>query len=303
MHDSGASHDGSRTASPSPHLAMKVLAVLVVYERSLDESVAWRALSAQLQASPAGHLRLTHVLVYDNSHRPRATPAGECASVSYVHDQSNGGTAAAYACGIALASRTSSDWLLLLDHDTQLPDSYLSKAEACLEAAGTPPPAALLPWVMHDGQVISPAHVSAVGTIKPLLRSSMKTPAKPLTGIASGCLLHVPALRSLLPLPRELWLDYLDHWIFHRLARSGRRIEILDCTLDHDLSVADPAQLSTGRLSNLLVAERYFIQNINLAARLVYPFRLAARALRWLRLKPAHSRAILRHAFHLAPVR
>ena len=146
---------------PSPILASRIaiLAVVVVYERALDEVEAWPALRSLLgHGSSETGPQLEHLLIYDNTALPRAKPAASVARCTYMHNPNNGGTAAAYAHATRLAIDLGLPWLLLLDHDTLLPTNFLAAAAGDFEAAARQPTiAALVPMVRHrHGELVSP---------------------------------------------------------------------------------------------------------------------------------------------------
>lgn len=278
-----------------------VLAVLVVYERGLDRVEAWPALQQMLAASvsmPGDTLRLTHLLIYDNSASPLARPSTLVSRCTWVHDPRNGGTAAAYAHAARLAAPLGASWLLLLDHDTRIPATLLRSAGAALVQAAPTTPAALLPWVMHGSSVVSPARITTAGTARPLDRGAPLAAEWHLTGIASGSFLRLRDFDGLDRMPPGLWLDYVDHWIFAQLALRGRPVALIDCTLQHDLSVTHIDQLGEARLHGLLAAESLFVSTLPWPARAVHPWRLLARALRIAQARPAHAWAIMKHAVH-----
>ena len=278
-----------------------VLAVLVVYERGLDRVEAWPALQQMLAASdsmPGDALRLLHLLIYDNSASPLARPAIPVSRCTWVHDPRNGGTAAAYGHAVRLATSLGASWLLLLDHDTRIPPTLLRSARAALVRAAPETPAALLPWVLHGSSVVSPARITTAGTVRPLIRGAPLAAELHLTGIASGSFLRLRDFDVLDRMPRGLWLDYVDHWIFAQLALRGRPVALIDCTLQHDLSVTHIDQLGEARLHGLLAAESLFVSALPWPARAVHPWRLLARALRVARARPGHAWTIMKHALH-----
>ena len=291
-------HDPTDAPGATP---ASVLAVLVVYERGLDQVEAWPALQQMLAASdrvPGDTLRLTHLLIYDNSALPLAQPATPVSCCTWVHDPCNGGTAAAYANAARLAASLGASWLLLLDHDTRIPATLLRSADAALVQAAPTAPAALLPWVLHGSSVVSPARITTTGTVRPLVRGAPLAAEWHLTGIASGSFLRLRDFDGLDRMPRGLWLDYVDHWIFAQLALRGRPVALIDCTLQHDLSVTHIDQLGEARLHGLLAAESLFVSALPWPARAVHPWRLLARALRVARARPGHAWTIMKHALH-----
>lgn len=276
----------------TPPASTRLLTVVVVYERDLGEVQAWPFLCQRLIAAAGSEKTaddhgfvLDRVLVYDNSPRPRAQPDESLPGCIYVHDAGNGGTAAAYARACAIAQETGSDWLLLLDQDTELPTGFLDAAGAVL-AASPVRPSALVPWVFHGTRVVSPARVTDAGTIAPLQYQALPPTASALTAISSGSLLHASTLAACLPMPGNLWLDYVDHWIFSQLRRQGLPVLVFDASVQHDLSIATLASLNPHRLTSILNGEAAFLATLGITARLVYPFRLVARVLRYAKVRP-----------------
>lgn len=270
----------------------RLLSVIVVFERDLDSVLAWSFIRQRLIAATdhggatesCGFL-LDHVLIYDNSLNARAKPSVHLPGCVYFHDASNGGTVAAYARACTLAIEAGIDWLLLLDQDTRLPCNFLELASAALVNSPRQP-CSLVPWVLHGACVVSPARVSTFGTIAPLPYEVPPPAANDLTAISSGSLLHVPALASLMPLPSGLWLDYVDHWIFLQLRTRLLPVVVFDASLQHNLSVFSLETLNLARLNSILNGEAAFLSMLGIRARLVYPFRLAARVMRYAWIRP-----------------
>lgn len=275
------------------HTTLKFMAVLVIYGRSLNEVSPWPVLRDELERDGDAPHRLEEVFVYDNSPLPLADPPA-IPRCTHVHDENNGGTAAAYTRALKEAERKGIDWLLLLDHDTLLPTGFMSSAAAALAAAVESSPAALVPWVFHGERAISPARINRLGSLVPLKYSPTPQSVPAMTAISSGSFLHVRTLAALWPPPRALWLDYVDHWIFARLNRQHACIVIFDARLSHDLSVAAPAQLSKARLTSILEGERHFYEELGAMARYIYPARVAARVLRYLLISPRLAAHTLR---------
>lgn len=279
----------------------RILAVIVVYERELDEVRGWRGICKEL--ADAGNdsglgsgCHLSQILIYDNSRQERAKPLDGLPNCIYVHDAGNGGTAAAYACAAVMANELGLDWLLLLDQDTLLPDNYFEAAGDALTRT-TQLPVAMLPWVFHGSAVVSPASVTTFGKIKPLDYQDNLIFTPNLTGISSGCMLSVSAFFSCMPFPENLWLDYVDHWIFANLRLRNNAIIGFDAKLQHNLSVFDVKTLSVTRLTSILDGEFSFLAMQGIAARIAYPFRLAVRVLRYFFMQPRLAVHILSWTF------
>lgn len=262
------------------------MAVLVVYERELQQVNAWPLLVDALSTASCAGFKLEHVMVYDNSWNPKAQAAAANDACSYVHDRSNGGTAAAYERAVEVAVQRRIEWLLLVDQDTDLPPEFFGAAAASLASLPLERLGALVPTVMDHDKAVSPARVTLFGRIKPLRRQGAFGPLAGITAVASGSLLRVAELRPLMPLPRELWLDYVDHWVFVQLTHRGARIAVFDAVLRHSLSVMRPAQLDRRRLNSILDGEFYFQRLLGPLARGVYPLRILARLARYAVISP-----------------
>lgn len=262
------------------HAPQSVLAVVVLYRRSVTQAECWAPLQHLLDTGGGTTtLRLEHVLTYDNSPQPQRVTAGP--HHSHVFDPLNGGTARAYAQAATLATQLAIPWLLLLDQDTALPDTFFLKASALLDSLDSPMPAALVPWVKHQGgAIVSPARIDRWGSVIPLHPDDPVANGAHLSAIASGSLMRVAPLNDLLPLPASLWLDYVDHWIFATYHRRGLRVAVFAQELSHDLSIESPGTLSAQRLVSVLRGEAIFHRLLGPMARLAWPFRIALRLVR-----------------------
>lgn len=274
-----------------------LMAVLVVYERGLADVKPWRTLHAWLEGAYDSRpgIRLDHLLIYDNSSTPCAEPPVGIQRCQYTHNPKNGGTAAAYEAAIEIASAQGIQWLLLLDHDTQLPSDFLDQCGIdSVSISGRQRAVALVPWVRHGrGLIVSPNRVTRTGTFRPLQPGQLPANGEHVSALASGSMLHVATLKSLLPIPKPLWLDYVDHWIFAQLHRQGLRTQVVDQVLEHELSVAAPAELSPARLLSVLDGEAVFTRTLGILARLVYPLRLVRRVIVLARVNPKLAAAAI----------
>jgi hypothetical protein len=275
------------------HLApQRLFAVLVIYERGLSEVQAWPWLRDALTSRRDCELSLARLLIYDNSPQARIEVAALPPGIDYVHDPDNGGTAAAYSKACAMAIAAEIPWLLLLDHDTSLPEDYLEAAEAARLTAG-PAVRALVPRAMHGDRMISPARVTAFGRLRPIALHERLPADAVLTAIASGSLIYAQTLYECLPLPRGLWLDYVDHWFFVQLHRNGHAVKVMNAVLQHDLSIEAVDTLSSRRLTGILDGEAIFLSGLGWRARALYPLRLFARTARYAAVRPDLARQLL----------
>lgn len=281
------------TAHNGQHQPIRVMAVLVLYRRAPEKVVSWSVLNS-IMGQP-GSFELTHCLIHDNSPQEYVrmlTPLPE--GFESRSSPENIGTAGAYAAAVDVAKAQNCEWLLLLDQDTLLPPDYLAKAAASLRETDV-----LVPRVWHGEQLISPGVLTTIGSIHPIANLPEHGQDR-VTAISSGVLARVAAIEASLPFPKDLWLDYVDHWMFLSFAWNGFRITQINADLAHDLSVKNPASLAPDRLENILRAETALYSHLGLAARLILPMRQAMRGLRFLAGGHFHLATITyRHCFGL----
>lgn len=261
-----------------PRATFSLLVVIVLYERALEEIASWTTIS-QLAAGAAdagdeGELSVNHVLIYDNSRVPLDgwRPLDR---MEYRHDSRNGGTRAAYLLAIQRAKELGIPWILFLDHDTELPLSFLRSAYRQLHLDEGQCPDAVVPKVRDGLRPISPVVILDSGKIIPLENIKGSVDGRRIGAISSGTIFNVSTLEKLGTIPEALWLDYVDHWIFTRLHAHRARIVILDVKIEHKLSLSDLGALPQWRLENILEAERYWLRELPPIARFIYLFRIA----------------------------
>jgi len=277
-----------------------VYAVVVVYRRAWGDAAAmpllrdWRDADVSDRRTPA----LRQLLVWDNSPEPVGPPPADRDRFDYMSDRGNGGTRAAYTEAGRRAAALGVPWVLLLDQDTLPPEGFAAAVGRAIADPSNAGAAALVPRVLHDGQLVSPAVILPSGRVVPRHLGAASgvgvAGAGVPTAIASGTLIRTADLQALIPIPAEFWLDFLDHWVFRELHRRGRPIAGIDCDIAHQLSVKDPGSMSELRFRNVLRAERRFMADLPTAARWAYRLRLGLRAVRLAPRAPALSWLALR---------
>jgi GT2 family glycosyltransferase len=260
------------------HSPSSILAVIVVYNCEFSASKSASSLLQILKESPelARHFSL---VLYDNSAQPQSPPTSDDFAIHYVHDASNGGLAAAYNFALARAEAEEREWLLLFDQDTSPTREFLRELVAATgslhEQARV---AAIVPKLVVRGKVLSPT-VHFIDQLRRQYKRSEQVVSPDVSGMQQGRLggynsaatLRVSALRSILGFPREFWLDYLDHTVFHTLFVKGYRTYVMHATLAHDSSHAEIESVPTWRMHNVLLAQTLFVkQSGNFFDQLLY---------------------------------
>jgi GT2 family glycosyltransferase len=221
-------------------------------------------------------------LLYDNSASPLQDRESLPTWVDYVHNPDNGGTAAAYREAARRARLHGCTWALLLDQDTQLPDDFLDTMSMSVVNDRDSCVGMLVPYIRQEREPLSPSTITLWGQIRALRPGADVRSIQRLTAIASGALVRTQVLDELDDLPHAVWLDYVDHWLCARLARSQWKVVVAPAVLEHELSVTTVRRMEPHRLRSILEGEMAFVASQPLAARLAHPVRLAARGARYL---------------------
>lgn len=244
-----------------------ITAVIVLYQCSADRSSALQSLLRFL-ASPTNSAAPIQAIVYDNSPKSQAKAPSLPPNVTYYAATENGGLAPAYNLALRQAREQQSEWLLLLDQDTELSESYLQElvvlSESLLPDQSV---AAIVPKLACNGKVHSPedhmfdqlrsqfehrdhgVSLSAVGV-----------QAHRLVAYNSGALMRVSALNAIGGFPPDFWLDFLDHAVFHMFAARGGHIYIMQSVLAHPLAHTNRHEVPLWRERNVLSAQTLFVK-------------------------------------------
>lgn len=242
-----------------------VLAVIVLYNKSFkDVPCALRLM--QWLATPimdSDRLNLAHCLIYDNSPVPQPLDFGGHERIDLFHDPSNGGTRAAYLYALKIAREKGYPWILLLDHDTDIPPEFFLDAERTLASAQAAHICAIVPRVFDELTPISPSKITSYGRIYNSLQDEhpANNSQDGLTAIASASIVRTDSLATLLPIPDAFSLDYLDHWLFRELQHRGDAIAVSSALVEHSLSVQSMKSMGIDRYCSILVAELAFLRS------------------------------------------
>jgi GT2 family glycosyltransferase len=256
---------------------MSVLAVIVLYKRSVERSQTLMSLGEALGRHPE-LLQCLRVLLWDNS--PTPTTPSLAFPFDYVHSGKNVGTAGAFNRAMEFAESMSIPWLLLLDQDTTFPEDFVAKmVDYGDRFADTPEVAAVVPLLWCRGQLISPKRLRSLYRISPVPPACYGTYKEQVVVCDSATLMRTAALREAGGYDEELfWLDFSDIYVFAALHRNGKSIYIAsDLQLQHSLSMMDyDHDMTPERYSNFLAAEGTFfslrrspLDNVALTVRLL----------------------------------
>jgi GT2 family glycosyltransferase len=260
--------------------ASLIQCVVVLFKQSPMQALSLSSLLQICADDPAIRAKLK-ILVQDNS--PEAPPPNlilTSGRFEYVHTPANPGLADAYNRALSIAKSDHIPWLLMLDQDTALDRHFLVQLLAALESREAEQACAYVPQLIGNQLVLSPQIAGSVFYHRiPMGFSGFS--AKQLIAFNSAACLSVPALEAIGGFPREYWLDYLDHIVFHRLQAAGGRVYVLNSQLAHRLSMQDiESDVTIERYTNVLAAEWRFVRDSSSAlGSIVHRLRLLKRAL------------------------
>lgn len=234
--------------------------IIVLYQQSLTDSQTFQTLQMQPE------LKEHHLLIYDNSPLQATEEAilnqlRLTYNITYIHNPKNGYTYQAYQTGLTLAKQACIPWLILLDQDTAVSNTYLNHLKQIIPTL-SPNTVALVPKVFTpEGNLISPSHPNYTSYLTK--KASLPKPGLlqgDYTAIASGAVIQTQFLLTLGGFSKAFPLDYLDHWLFWQIQQHHKSIYLLPDNFTHHLSITKMQSVSKERYQAILNAEHRFYQ-------------------------------------------
>lgn len=250
---------------------MKYTIIIVLYEQILVDSKTYQSLNRYLETYK--NVEDIQLLIFDNSIKLVNKISQSDISYTYIKNEGNIGLAKSYNQALEQANISNSEWLLLLDQDTELTKEYfdtifnskkiLSNVVACI------------PQIVCNNKIISPILSGGL----PKLQDELMEPGsyKGLMAVNSGSLLKVSFLNEIGGFNEKFSLDYLDHWLYYEINKRKKLIQVLDVSIKHDLSVMDYNSISIIRYKSILNSEANFYINYSELPDVVYRKRLMLR--------------------------
>lgn len=232
-----------------------ILAVIVLYRHSSDDSVAWKTLRDAV-AGASATLNRFQIVLYDNSPSGKV-PAGLPDYASYRGDTDNRGLWGAYNYALHRAESQGFEWLLTLDQDTELPADFLTRlGEYSCALSDRDEIGVIVPQLSEGGILLSPQRV-LLGRNRAVPRGFRGVRREEIHAFNSGALWRVSAIRQVGGFSPYFPLDHLDIWMHHQLYLAGFSVFIAgDLQLQHTLSLLDyKTRVSDQRYRDFLAAE------------------------------------------------
>ena len=212
----------------------KIFVVIVVYKHDLKDCVSLNTLNNALLNLSETKL---DVMIYDNSPYPQDYTHLNLSSnmlLHYIHDSENPGVSRAYNVGARFCEKLNKEWLLILDHDTNLPsDSLNIYANSVINNKNIK---LFSPILMRDNIIISPSkfkHFRGYTHTNLISGVCNFTLYKP---INSGLLINLQLFEKVGGYNENFKLDYSDFDFISRVENYIQKYYIIDLQIQHQLS-------------------------------------------------------------------
>ena len=276
-----------------------MLAIVVLYNCSIGEAKSVLTILRNHEKFPRAFEKFKLIL-YDNSPVSQTVNINLPFEYQYVHDPENKGLAVAYNYALKDAIGSSREWLLLLDHDSGLPDDFIENLTVeCSGFEKDRSVVAVVPKVHYKNIFFSPSKVLYGGTIRPIdMRHKGICPFQAFA-IGSGSAIRVAYLQSIGGFNGLFWMDCLDRWLYLTINNSGGKVYVTNSIMEHELSIMNyDVYMSEGRYRNILKYETLFMNSFkSRAENYVYYLRLVKRIfyLRFTVKNPIYSSMTFHH--------
>lgn len=209
----------------------KVLAVLVLYGVSLEESLTYQTILLALKKKNS---RLD-IVVYDNSPTENdVIIESDNLNIIYEKDYSNSGISKAYNFAANFASGVNKDWLLFLDQDSNIPIDFFDVIDNYIQRFSNE--VLFVPVLKKGNMILSPCH------FKYMKGSSLKEIQHGLNSVKdrsvfnSGIVINLFAFNSIGGYEERIPLDFSDHSFFARYKKKYSQMVVFPVVIEHELS-------------------------------------------------------------------
>lgn len=212
----------------------KLIAVIVLYKSTLDESESFRTL---LKANENSESVLT-LLVYNNSPEYWVYNNEEFVGLSiiYVSDPLNSGVSKAYNLGYKCAIKLYKEYILLLDQDTSLEESFFKSFFDAKDKYTKSGNELFCPMMMKGKELLSPGRKYLFTTRKIENITAGEHVLKDLAVINSGLIISVDLFGLVGGFNEKIKLDFSDFDFLKRSLKFSKNIIVLDTSCQHTLS-------------------------------------------------------------------
>lgn len=212
-----------------------ILVVVVLYKCKIEESISIKSLSNSISYAGWNHLDL---VVYDNS--PMYNNSEICNDyafhIHYISDYTNSGVSKAYNKAVDLGVRLKKKYILLLDQDTEIPQSYCSDLSSIENNYSL-----IVPRLMCRNVIISPCRYRW-GRGSTLSLSKCNEGVNSLKGknfLNSGSLISISLFNQTGGFDESVPLYFSDFNFFERLKKKETIYYQMSTIFLHEMSSND----------------------------------------------------------------
>ncbi|MBE6312749.1 MAG: glycosyltransferase [Bacteroidales bacterium] len=266
--------------------------IIVLYKAHLEDSDSYRTLMQNVNRL---HVRW-NLMIYNNS-ADILIPQGD---YKLIVPEENRMLAGAYNEALKEAAANGCDWLLLLDQDTRITENYIEALNHFFSLETKV--CAAFPVLENKNLYLSPHAYSPFWgpwfSTRKLNYGMVKN--KYVSAFNSATVFSVSDIESIGGFPEDFPLDMLDTCVCYRLSRSGKSFFVLNCVLQHDLSVQDyEHNMNKTRYLSLIQAENRLALQMGITVYMSLKMRLLLRFVKQLFVpsKRAYSIDTLKYLF------
>ena len=158
-----------------------------------------------------------------------------------------------------MAKNNKNDWLLLLDQDSELNQTYFDMLRDFLLSSPTDF-VACVPKINCGDKIVSPVFLkNGIMKRNGYLSDLDCGPHNNIMALNSGTCVSVQYLQSIGGFNNDFPLDYLDHWLYHQMGRDNKNIYVFDTKISHDLSIESfEEKVSLQRYKSIMKSESLY---------------------------------------------
>ena len=256
-------------------LNKSIVILIVLFRKDIHDCLSYNTL---LHSLPKVDFE-PEIIIYNNSVDRRIAEINGCIVVNSSQD---GKLPQAYNYGLQHAQATKSQWLLLLDQDTEVSAAYFQMLEKELATIDKENTVAVVPKLVDGNVVLSPRIRSDVGYWEKAIAHTGYQQKK-VVAFNSMSLLSVDFMQSIGGFSEKYPLDMLDHWYYNEIYKNRKKVYVLDCAIKHNLSFQHyENEVSVERHRSFLDAEAQFVRELGKMYVVSYKIKLLLRAVKQL---------------------
>ena len=216
-----------------------IFGVVVLYNSKFEDTITYKTIFQALTVFETS----LEILLYDNSPQPQHSEEyfeNHNFKMHYIHNASNPGVGKAYNTGAKLAKKTGKNWLLLLDQDTEFPNTIF---DAYFKGIENNPSIELIAPILHlsNGSIFSPCrYILNRGFSKKSVKPGLNS-LKYSSPVNSGMLIDVGTFDEAGGYNEKIKLDFSDFQFIEKFKKTRKNFLLLNeiCVQDFSNDVSN----------------------------------------------------------------